>query len=97
MLYEIEAILNNGPTTSYYEDASEYSLAPSHLLYGKTLQLNNPAILPLTYPNASLSLEPSKLNHILMHFWNKWRHDYVRVTMHLLKMVINKPSRNMTL
>ena len=77
MLYEIEAILNNRPITCYYEDESECSVAPSHLLCGRTLQLYNPAILPLPYPNASLSLEPSKLNHILIHFWNRWRHEYL--------------------
>ena len=75
MLYEIEAILNNRPITYYYEDESECRLTPSHLLHGGTLQLYNSAILPLTYPNISLSLEPSKLNHILMHFWNRWRHE----------------------
>ena len=29
------------------------------------------------YPNASLLLEPSKLNHILMHLWDRWRHEYL--------------------
>ena len=78
VLYEIETILNNRPITYYYEDESKCCLTPSHLLYGKTLQLYNLAILPLTYPNASLALEISKLNHILIHSWNRWRHEYLK-------------------
>ena len=37
----------------------------------------NPAILLFMYPNASLLLEPSKLNHILMHLWDRWRYEYL--------------------
>ena len=46
-------------------------------LIWKTLQLYNPAILPLTYPNTNLLLESSKLNYILIYFWNRWRHEYL--------------------
>ena len=45
VLYETEAMLNNCPITYYYEDQSECCLTPSHLLYGRTLQLYDPAIL----------------------------------------------------
>ena len=95
VLYEIEAILNNHLIMYYYEDESECCLTPSHL------QLYNPAIMLLTYPNASLSLKPSKLKHILMHFWNRWRHEYLKNLREShnasVKMVINQPSRKMTL
>ena len=77
VLYEIEAILNNRPITYCYEDESACCLTSNHLLYGRTLQLYNSAILPLPYRNSSLLLEPSKLNHILIHFWNRWRHEYL--------------------
>ena len=47
VLYEIEAVLNKCPITYYYEDQSECCLTPSHFLNGRTLQLYNPAILPV--------------------------------------------------
>ena len=57
ILYETEAILNNRTITYYYENESEFCLTSSHLLYGRALQLYNSAVLPLAYPNSSLSLE----------------------------------------
>ena len=95
MLHEIEAILKNRPITYYYEDESECCLTPSHLLHGRTLQFYNPAIFPLTYPNASLSLEPSKLNHLLIHFWNRWHHKYLTNLREIHKASVkngNKPT-----
>ena len=73
ILLEVENILNNRPLTYFYDDELESCLTPNHLLFGRRLERSNHDLTPL---NSSV-IQSSKLSHIINHFWERWRLEYL--------------------
>ena len=74
-LYEIEAILSNRPLTFTYETPGDQVLTPNHLIFGRRLNLIADKEQPTT--NLSFAIRYKHVNHILEHFWKRWRTEYV--------------------
>ena len=76
MLYEIELIINSRSLDYVYDDDTEVTITPNHLLFGHKLEISN------TYEHAVVSPnKPEKrykyIQSILTHFWNRWSKEYL--------------------
>ena len=78
ILFEIETIINNNRSITYfYDNESESCLMPNHLLFRLSLLLPNPSTTDLSYPNPNPIIKPTKLQNIINHFWDRWRKEYL--------------------
>ena len=72
VLQEIEAIVNNRPSTYVYPTELETCITQNHLLFGRTLSFSNPEPTPLITESSSIKIYSSKISNIMNHFWNRW-------------------------
>ena len=77
ILKEIESIINNRPLTYVYHDDLEYALTPNHLIYGRNLN-NQADITKINTTEVNDAEQRLKyVNQLLMHFWRRWRNEYL--------------------
>ena len=78
MSYEIEAILNNRPLCSDYDDDITDVLTPNHLIFGRRIESSNFARSPITeLQDEHLSKREKNLENMITYFWEIWRTEYV--------------------
>ena len=79
LLTKIELIINNRPLTYIYDDVEELPLTPNNLIYGRLLNqvVNDTKDTQdeLTFEN--LTERVDNVNRILLHFWKRWKAEYV--------------------
>ena len=81
-LVEIEAVINSRPLSYLSSDDVEEALTPSHLIVGRRI-LNLPDNMgdledsEITLDSNQATNRVKHLNHILNHFWNCWRKEYL--------------------
>ena len=78
VVVEVEGTLNSRPLMYDYDKGSEEVLTPSHLIYGrriKSLPDKNTEDEPENESNCSKRFRHLTLR--LLHFWNRWRKQYL--------------------
>lgn len=76
LLRQIEAVLNSRPLTALSTDPNDlYALTPAHFLVGDSL---------VAIPERDVGDVPvnrlkmfERLQHMLQHFWRRWRFEYL--------------------
>ena len=75
VLQEIETVINNRPLTFTYEEPAEEVLTPSHLVYGRRINLHsNDLELP---DEENLPSRLKYLKGIQKNFWLRWKSEYL--------------------
>ena len=80
LVCEIESILNNRPIGTDYDDDTEVILTPNHLLFGRRLEMTNimgESVADSNVGNNKLIKRRRFLDKMLLHFWERWRKEYV--------------------
>ena len=72
---EIETILNNRPL--YYVDENNNTLTPNHLLFGRTLNLDNINNHNSFDNDTNIEKLSKSIKGKIDHFWNLWKKDYL--------------------
>ena len=84
-LAEIEAVLNSRPLSYVPDEDMEEPITPSHLIVGRRI-LNLPDNLDyvcdlsdseFTLDTNHATKRVKHLNHVLNHFWKRWRTEYL--------------------
>ena len=75
ILLEIEVVLNNRPLTFTYENPGDEVLTPSHLLFGRRLELQAPESTTDTEIKQETRFD--YIQTILRHFWSRWKSEYI--------------------
>ena len=79
LLTEVESTLNSRPLTYEYNEVEEEVLTPSHLIYGRRIKTLPDEIVE---PDDDMSQDvcSSRFKYLstrLIHFWNRWRKEYL--------------------
>ena len=96
MLFVVELIINDAPSTYVYPNTIEtYSSTPNNLLFGRQLLHSSNTTSTVVRNLTVLSSTTDKINRINNYFWDTWRHEHVvnlRETQRTLKLNINSPK-----
>ena len=90
VLIETEGVLNSRPLTYVYDELTETPLTPSHLVIGRRLLDQSPAI---TVPVSTLPRRERYLDGLLTHFRNRWKKEYLTGIREYQKLKGGEPRR----
>ena len=77
-MIEVEGTLNSRPLTYTYEKLDEDVLTPSHLIHGRRLKsLPDENIEEAVENETNCSKRFRHMTFRLVHFWNRWRKEYL--------------------
>jgi hypothetical protein len=78
VVIEVEGTLNSRPLTYTYEELDEDVLTPSHLIHGRRLKsMPDENIEEAVENETNCSKRFRHLTLRLVHFWNRWRKEYL--------------------
>ena len=77
VLVEVEATLNSSPLTYECEEVSAEVLTPSHSIYGRLVSLPDENCVTCEDSTKSSSIARFKYLSTTLHFWNRWRREYL--------------------
>ena len=92
VLFEVELIINNIPLTYIYPNNIETCWTRNHFLFGRQLMYSTNTTSTVVRNLTLLSSTTDKINCIISHFLDRWRHEYLvnsRETQRTLKLNIN--------
>ncbi|XP_068674716.1 uncharacterized protein [Montipora capricornis] len=90
VLIETEGVLNSRPLTYVYDELTETPLSPSHLVIGRRLLDQSPAI---TVAVNTLLRRERYLDGLLTHFRNRWKKEYLTGIREYQKLKRGEPRR----
>ena len=76
-LLKVELIINNVSSTYVYPNTIETCLTPKHLLFGRQLLYSSDITSSVVRNLTVLSSTTDKINRIISHFLDRWRHRHV--------------------
>ena len=90
VLMETEGVLNSKSLTCVYRELTETPLTPSHLVIGRRLLDQSPAI---TVPVNTLPRRERYLDGLLTYFRNRWKKEYFTGFREYQKLKGGEPRR----